>query len=56
MAEPNLIRIMLVDDHAVVRSGLAAFLLAFDDLELVGEADSGDRHCCCVSAPGPTWC
>jgi NarL family two-component system response regulator LiaR len=34
---------MLVDDHAVVRSGLAAFLLAFDDLELVGEADSGEK-------------
>jgi NarL family two-component system response regulator LiaR len=32
---------MLVDDHAVVRSGLSAFLLAFDDLELVGEASSG---------------
>ncbi len=35
------IRVMLVDDHAVVRSGLGAFLMAFDDLELVGEASSG---------------
>ena len=35
------IRVMLVDDHAVVRSGLAAFLLAFDDLELVAEASDG---------------
>jgi NarL family two-component system response regulator LiaR len=34
---------MLVDDHTVVRSGLGAFLLAFDDLELVGEASSGER-------------
>ena len=32
---------MLVDDHAVVRSGLSAFLMAFDDLELVGEASNG---------------
>jgi len=32
---------MIVDDHAVVRSGLAAFLLAFDDLECVGEAAGG---------------
>ncbi|RJQ50918.1 MAG: DNA-binding response regulator [Actinobacteria bacterium] len=32
---------MLVDDHAVVRSGLSAFLLAFDDLEFVGEASGG---------------
>ncbi|NIO69574.1 MAG: response regulator, partial [Anaerolineae bacterium] len=34
---------MLVDDHAVVRSGLGAFLLAFDDLELVAEADGGEE-------------
>ncbi len=37
------IRVMLVDDHAVVRSGLGAFLLAFDDLELVGEAGGGEE-------------
>jgi len=35
------IRVMIVDDHAVVRSGLAAFLMAYDDLELVAEADGG---------------
>jgi NarL family two-component system response regulator LiaR len=34
---------MLVDDHAVVRSGLGAFLLAFDDLELVAEANGGEE-------------
>jgi NarL family two-component system response regulator LiaR len=33
---------LLVDDHRVVRSGLSAFLLAYEDLELVGEADSGE--------------
>jgi serine phosphatase RsbU (regulator of sigma subunit)/DNA-binding NarL/FixJ family response regulator len=43
MAESNPIRVLLVDDHAVVRSGLSAFLLAFDDLELVGEAGSGEE-------------
>jgi NarL family two-component system response regulator LiaR len=32
---------MIVDDHAVVRSGLSAFLLAFDDLDYVGEAAGG---------------
>lgn len=41
MTDVNRIRVMIVDDHAVVRSGLAAFLLAYDDLELVGEAASG---------------
>jgi len=43
MTETNPIRVMLVDDHAVVRSGLSAFLLAFDDLELVAEAGSGEE-------------
>ncbi len=43
MTETNLIRVMLVDDHAVVRSGLSAFLLAFDDLELVAEAGGGEE-------------
>jgi len=43
MAENEKIRVMLVDDHAVVRSGLSAFLLAYDDLELVGEASSGEE-------------
>ena len=35
------IRVMLVDDHNVVRSGLATFLKVYDDLELVGEAKNG---------------
>ncbi len=39
----ELIRVMIVDDHAVVRSGLAAFLSVYDDLELVAEASSGEE-------------
>ena len=35
------IRVMLVDDHTMVRRGLAAFLKVFDDLRLAGEAESG---------------
>lgn len=35
------IRVMLVDDHTMVRRGLATFLQVFNDLELVGEADDG---------------
>lgn len=35
------IRVLLVDDHNVVRSGLATFLRAYDDLELVAEAKNG---------------
>jgi len=41
MNTPQKIRVMLVDDHNVVRSGLATFLKAYDDLELVGEARNG---------------
>jgi NarL family two-component system response regulator LiaR len=43
MTEAEPIRVLLVDDHTVVRSGLGAFLLAFDDLELVGEAGGGEE-------------
>lgn len=43
MSEVSSIRVMLVDDHAVVRSGLSAFLTAYKDLELVGEASNGER-------------
>ena len=35
------IRVMLVDDHTMVRRGLATFLEVFDDLELAGEAADG---------------
>jgi NarL family two-component system response regulator LiaR len=34
---------MLVDDHLMVRRGLATFLKVYDDLELVGEASSGQE-------------
>ncbi|MFO7696497.1 MAG: response regulator transcription factor [Anaerolineae bacterium] len=37
------IRVLIVDDHAVVRSGLGAFLSAYADLELVGEAANGEQ-------------
>jgi NarL family two-component system response regulator LiaR len=35
------IRILLVDDHAMVRSGLKNFLYGFDGLQMVGEAANG---------------
>jgi NarL family two-component system response regulator LiaR len=40
MSEASPIRVMLVDDHAMLRKGLRFFLAGFDDLELVGEATS----------------
>jgi len=43
MTESAAIRVMTVDDHTVVRSGLRFSLLAFDDIELVAEAGSGEK-------------
>jgi NarL family two-component system response regulator LiaR len=43
MTNSRSLRVVVVDDHAMVRSGLAAFLTAYDDLEQVGEAASGEE-------------
>jgi len=40
MSETSPIRVILVDDHAMLRKGLRFFLAGFDDLELVGEVAS----------------
>ncbi len=37
----NPIRVFLVDDHKMVRRGLRVFLSVHDDIEVVGEAESG---------------
>ena len=42
MTPSSPIRVMLVDDHTMVRRGLATFLKVYDDLELVGEAPDGE--------------
>ena len=41
MTQTGPIRVLLVDDHAMLRKGLRFFLAGFGDLELVGEAASG---------------
>jgi len=43
MSDDKPVRVIIVDDHTMVRSGLGAFLMAFDDLELAGEAGSGEE-------------
>jgi len=40
---PDLIRLLLVDDHAVLRAGLKALLDAEDDLRVVGEVGTGEE-------------
>ena len=41
VAAMSTVRLMLVDDHPVVRAGLAGMLAAEDDLDVVGEAGDG---------------
>ncbi len=43
MANP--LRILLVDDHAVVRAGCKALLENQEDLRVIAEADSGEAAC-----------
>ena len=43
MSEPGPIRVMIVDDHAMVRTGLATFLEVSDGLDLVGQATNGQE-------------
>lgn len=37
------IRVLICDDHAVVRQGLATFLDLQDDIEIAGEAENGEQ-------------
>ncbi len=41
MGATDRIRVMLVDDHALMRKGVASLLAACPDIEVVGEADNG---------------
>jgi len=42
ISPPQPIRVMLVDDHTMVRRGLATFLKVYEDMLLVGEAETGE--------------
>jgi NarL family two-component system response regulator LiaR len=47
------IKLVIADDHNVVRSGLSAFLQVFDDFELVGEASNGKEAIAVCEAKQP---
>ena len=47
------IRVLVVDDHAVVRGGLRFFLAGADDIEVVGEGSSGAEALDLVAALSP---
>jgi DNA-binding NarL/FixJ family response regulator len=44
-ATPEVLRVVLADDHAVVREGLKALVNAEPDMRVVGEAADGDTAC-----------
>jgi YesN/AraC family two-component response regulator len=41
VTETGTIRVVLVDDHGVVRRGLRGYLELLDDIEVIGEAENG---------------
>ncbi|HTI13720.1 MAG TPA: response regulator transcription factor [Dictyobacter sp.] len=43
MAERDVIKIVLVDDHRIVRRGLQSFLRVFEDISVVGDVSSGEE-------------
>lgn len=43
MSETKKIRVLVVDDHKVVRSGLRTFMSVQSDIEMVGEASNGEE-------------
>ena len=42
MTEQKLIRVLIVDDHPVIRIGMEAALAAFPDIRVVGQANDSD--------------
>lgn len=43
MIDQDIIRVLIVDDHKMIRKGLRTFLAAYQDLKLVGEASTGEE-------------
>lgn len=50
----NPITVMMVDDHRIVRHGVLSLLEVQDDIEVVGEADSGEQALQLVEELSPT--
>ncbi|WP_344408818.1 response regulator transcription factor, partial [Actinomadura nitritigenes] len=51
--ETKTIRVFLMDDHEVVRRGVAALLSAEDDIEIVGEAGTAEHALARIPAARP---
>ena len=48
------IRVLLVDDHAMVRQGLRCTLEVYPSIEVVGEASDGEEVLACIEKVQPT--
>lgn len=48
-----MVRVLVVDDHPVVRSGLIGMLAVTDDIEVVGEAGDGEEALALVESTRP---
>ena len=53
MTDKNSIKVMIVDDHPIVRDGMKNMLLVFDDLEFAGEAENGRAALGCLRKSVP---
>ncbi len=54
--ESEVIRVVVVDDHALHRAGTRQILEAHPDLQVVGDADSGEVVLPWSTSFAPTWC
>lgn len=43
LSSSSKVRVLLVDDHAMVRQGLRSLLEAYEDVDIVGEASDGEE-------------
>ena len=50
------IRVLIADDHAVVRQGLRTFLELQEDIEVVADAATARRPVAAALDDNPTWC
>jgi two-component system, NarL family, response regulator LiaR len=53
MIDRKPIKVMIVDDHPIVRDGMKNMLLVFDDLEFAGEAENGRAALECLRESVP---
>ena len=53
MADSKIIRIITVDDHAMVRKGIRFTLMSIEDIELIGEARNGQEALQICAEEGP---